>query len=250
MRFPGLPRLHPSLLVFIGLGFAVGSAAFATGRSVGEGPGAAPAPIKCDFFLTAGTDNGVYTDVNDNQGVPVRLYRSKGFYEDVDHLIRFKKWVGGVALRSATPSAAFPGLTQNARGCIEFRAWTAQGVARHAQLWDSIPAKPPYTYRGKWICDVPPHDANAKPQWVQYPDDCDRSRLSVRTSRGEVSVESPAAGPARAFSFVAFSAEVERRLRLRGVPPQERASIVKAFTAPGPWYPCAQTGCCRAFEYE
>ena len=243
------PRLASrSVVVLVGLGIITGSAAFTARSRSPSSAEAAFAPAKCEYFLKNGADPQYFKDVTDNQGVALRLYRSKGFWEDIDHVKAFKKWVGAVELLTATPSTAFPDLTPGYRGCLQFRARAQQGNARHAQLWDSA-GRNLHTYNVKWLCEVSEHGSTVTPDWLPYPEDCNKSFMWVTYKDKEVPVEWPR-GQVRAarFSMEEFQAEIERQLRAAGVPQSDRQKILQAIRTAGPWYPCAQTGCCRAIE--
>lgn len=249
MRAAPLTGRTLGVVTLAGLGLTLGLTAFLSRVTAGSLAEIRRAQ-KCTVFLSHGTDTQYSTDVTDAQGVKLTLYRSKAFWEDVDQLKAHKKWIGAVDLVDAnTTSRAFPGLTNPYRGCLEFKAGrNVPGSGVHAQLYDSRGSLE--EYEGRWVCPVESHKPDATPAWAVYPDDCDNEgTFWLTTSQGEITNENLVRSASAPVQMSTLMAQVKRLLDDKQVPAAEQTRIMAAMAAPGPWYPCAETGCCRAFSY-
>lgn len=250
MQSPRVPRHSSATLAVTGVALVLASMAFTSRRSARALPEASLAPPSCEYFLRNGADPDHWIDLT-AKGVPVILYRTKSYWEDVEQVKSHKKWIGAVKLLQNPTPHAFPNLTPAHRGCLEFKASrVTQGEAKHAQLYDSTGTLL-HTYKGRWLCQVDEHPSNATPDWETYPDACTRMTLWIKPKSGrDIPIVSPRLPGAQTIQIAAFMTLVESTLRSHGVGPAERKKIRDAMSLPGPWYPCAQTGCCRAFDYD
>ena len=240
MRSSRLTRRSTGILAIAALGMAWGLVAFRSGPPLSSHQQGPPYDISCTAFLKHGVDKS--KSVNDAQGHSVRLYRTKGYYE---HISKFPKWIGAVKTGN-DPSAAFPNLPKNSKGCIYFQPYAVGQAVPYAQLWSEASTTPIRTYAGQLLCPVTEHDTDVTPEWKTTPDNCTTILLVMHTSKGEFSKEWVAAAGLRAAT-INFK-DIEQGLDSLKVPADEKRSLIAAAAAPGPWYPCAETGCCRAFE--
>lgn len=247
MRLPRLPLLSTGILAIAGLVMALGSAGFTPGHRShpalqARPPQAPPNEVPCRIFLARGVDKS--HGVEDAEDKDLTLYRTKGYYE---HVSRFPKWVGGVKVRDNPGSKAFPGLEKNDRGCIYFQPYAVGNIPAYAQLWDEKGEREPFTYKHQLLCNGhSTHDDDVEPDWKETPNDCNTIQMVLNTTKGPYVKSWGRRSPMQAAVIV--MQEVEDSLTKMGVPTDEIKRIIIATAAPGPWYPCAETGCCRAYE--
>lgn len=245
-----MPSPQPSYrrtvaLATLGLGTVLGSMAF-TSQMPGRLRGPFVADITCGEFLQYGMEKETGLDDNDNHRV--KVYRTRSY---TDHITKFPKWIGGVKLGDRTSPNTYPGLAPNSRGCLYFNTTGAEGDAIYAQLFNEAGSKV-HEYTGKFLCVVPPHNSSARPEWKTAPKNCRTRKLSISTPTGEYvtdwTVSEDEAGNEKFFASEQKEREIESALRDKKLPDEKIKSLLAAARAGGPWFPCALTGCCRAFE--
>jgi hypothetical protein len=246
-----LNRVFTALLAIVGTGGVLSLAAFAPPAPVPAAQDPAPPEVRlqraanCQRFLK------VYADPSDFYKAPNgdTLFRTVLFREDLPTVTGQRKWIGAVRVLT-DHDEPFEGLKPEMnRGCVYFQANTSAGQAKYAVLFDSLNHQVK-AFNHKWFCIGYPHDPHATPEWKTVPGNCTKKWLLwLKTSQGQIPYQHVLGrSPNLDLEVNAFVEKVQADLVKRGVKPPEIDKLIASIRGPGPWFPCAQTGCCRVFD--
>lgn len=183
----------------------------------------------------------------ENSRVHLVLWSTKDF---IQNDLGFGKWVGVVDREAGDdPNAAsslFPGLQPGKSGCLLFLAYTdpASGSDESAAFLLLHPGMRPAKLPNSLICyhtfqnppSAPPHGSAAADHCIEG--DTVTTTVTARdgapvTVKWAVTAEGLGAGFKNATITLLSTEEID--------------GIAQALDKPGPWFPCALTGCCRTY---
>jgi hypothetical protein len=246
--------MHAAATVLAGIGLAMGTSLVALDTNP-----ALPLPEGTAASRLVWLQNKPCKDVHDddkhksatgNESQDIRfIIHSVKKWKNAD--LARGKWVGVVERTDNTTGASriFPGLTAEKHGCLLFivtQGNTAADTVSHAYLarqGENLPV----VLRNSVICwhaDV----QDGKPEWKTAADECpEKSRIQFTFA-----IDSDQQAT---VSWTVSSGELEPDFRdaIRRNPKTERLpepviqKVLQQLRAPGPWFPCAETGCCRSW---
>jgi hypothetical protein len=245
MRFSRMTLGSAGVFAVVGTGIFMSLSAFTSAGVSLHRSVLAASDISCKDFLESLNDD-FDSDATDDRNAKVKLFRTEAWFEDISTVVNTPKWIGAVRIGNKE-SDFFPDLPPNAMGCVRFQAYGAEeGAAKLAELWDSDNVLK-HSYSGKVLCIGYKHAKDVKPERVEHPKNCDSYKIWIQTKNGPYYREWPEPGAPKPLMLMPFIGVIKQGLDSLKLEESEVKMILDKFATPGPWFPCASTGCCRVF---
>lgn len=195
-----------------------------------------------------GTDKHESATGNESQDIKFSIHSVKR-WKDAD--LARGKWVGVVDRTDSTTHASkiFPGLTAGKHGCLLFiviQGNTAADTVSHAYLARQDEDLPVFL-KNSLIC-WHSEEQDGKPEWKTTADECQRgSRIQYTfaiNSDQQVTVSWTVSSRSLEPDF---RDAIRRNPETAQLPEPVIQEVLEQLRASGPWFPCAETGCCRSW---
>lgn len=251
-----MPRFsnRPALALFGGGVSLAAALVFAPpAASPGHPSATLPTGETCAQFRNGGID--MPTPYPETPKVDLTMYRSKDWRTND---LGSGKWVGAIHRNdknAGDDSPLFQGLKPGDDGCLLFVLYTNALGDTASDAYLQLASAPLATkFQHSLICNhKTPHPPDVAPVVDSLADQCPDSSIVTFTfqalSGATVSKSwiATRAGVARDFQHTIDADNRRGGLYALRMSPSEMQSLVRLLGAVGPWFPCAESGCCRVF---